>query len=187
MKYFWERFIICPININPIIADAIAAAEAASTIEEKEAAASKFSELFQAIYDGKQAYIALFNATNTVGTMSGGNLPLVEKDAESGEWTETGDYLYSDEEILALEDLWDELYNAYFLGSYSTEEALSAAAMENPVTAGIVPVQDEDGYYLISTPKEFAAYRNIASGIKTKGVEVAFFCHHIAEDSLDTA
>ena len=156
-----------PEALKADLADAIAAAEAAATIEEKEAAVSKFSELFQAIYDGKQAYIALFNATKTIGTMSSGNLPLVEKDAESGEWTETGETLYSDEEVLALDNLWEELYNVYYLGSYSTEEALSAAAMENPVTAGIVPVQDEDGYYLISTPKEFAAYRNIASEINS--------------------
>ena len=55
------------------------------------------------------------------------------------------------------------MYEAYYSGSYSTKEALNPSALSNPAVKQIIPVQDEDGYYLIGTVKQFVVYRTIAS------------------------
>ena len=140
-----------------------AVATSAESIEAKAALAAKFSELFENIYAGKQAYVALFNVANGLGYIESGNLPLVEKDEETGEWYETGEMVFSDDETLNIADVSGDLFDAYYDGTYSTEEALNAAALNIPTVAEIVPTQDEEGYYLISTPKQFVAYRAVCN------------------------
>ena len=55
------------------------------------------------------------------------------------------------------------MLSAFRDGTFSTEEALNpSTAMDNEVAeafANIVPEVDNDGYYLISTPEQFVAYR----------------------------
>ena len=138
----------------------------ATTVEDKAALVKTFSDLFQQVYEGKQAYIELINYANKLDFLDTGNLPLVEKDEESGEWFETGEMVFSEDETNAVFDATSAIVEAYLNGSYSTEEALnpkskmteSAAAI-----ASILPEQDEEGYYLIGNTKEFVVYRAIAS------------------------
>ena len=135
----------------------------AASIEDKAALATTFSDIFQNIYAGKQAYIALFNTANALGTLEGENLPLVEKDEESGEWVEKDEYVFSNEEITNLYNTSEELLNGYFDGVYSTEEAQNAVAKSETDFAGLMPLKDKDGFYLIGTVKELVAFRAIST------------------------
>jgi hypothetical protein len=54
------------------------------------------------------------------------------------------------------------MLDAYLLGSYSTEEALAAAEMNDPLLEGIVAPRDEEGYFLLSAPKHLAFFRAVA-------------------------
>ena len=129
--------------------------------------AAKFSDIFQKIYAGKQAYIALYNTAEGTSSIEMGNLPLVEQDVKTGEWYETEEMIFSEDELNALADFSDELYDAYYGGTYSTEEALEAASLSNPAIADIAPDQDEDGYYLLSNPKQYVAFRAFAYYLDT--------------------
>ena len=146
------------------VVDSIAIAE---TVEEKVALAAKFSDLFQKVYEGKQAYINLFNYATTIQGIESANLPLVEKDEVLGGWKETGGFVFTEEEAKALFDAGDSMFEAFREGTYSTEEALNPVIAlegeEAEAVATIVPVQDEDGYYLLSNPKQFVAYRGLVN------------------------
>jgi len=135
----------------------------AQTIEAKAALAAKFSELFQSIYEGKQAYIKLHNIAIAMESIEGANLPLIEKEEESSEWVETGDYLFSPAETDELYEKSEEMLTAYENGSYSTEEALNPEALNSAIVAEILPLQDEDGYYLIGTPKQLVAFSGFSN------------------------
>ena len=125
--------------------------------------AAKFSDIFQKIYEGKQAYIYLAKVAKMVDDLQMGDLSLVEKDPETGEWVDTGEMLFSNEEVDAFFEVAQELNSAYENGTYSVEEALNPTALNNPIISTIIPGLDEDGYYLISNTKQFVAYRTIAS------------------------
>ena len=146
------------------VIDAIAGAE---TVEAKVALAERFSSLFQKVYDGKRAYIDLFNFASTLDYIEEGNLPLVAKDAE-GLWYETGDMVFSNDEAEAIFDAGTAMLSAFSSGAYSTEEALNpVTALEGAqaeAVATIVPEKDKDGYYLVSNPKQFVAYRALVNG-----------------------
>lgn len=139
--------------------------ETTEGVEAKAALVKKFSDVFQAIYEGKQAYITLFNYASLLESFVTFNLALVEKDDESGEWYETGDYLLTDDDIDAIYEVTDEMVAVYSDGTCSTEEALNPASFVAPgsTVAGLMPELDKDGYYLIGNPKQFMAYRTIAS------------------------
>ena len=143
--------------------ETVAAVATAETVEAKAALAAKFSDLFQQIYEGKQAYVKLFNATGIMTAFEVGNLELVEKDEESGDWIDTGEQVFGDDVINSIYDLYDEIFDGYQNGSYSTEEALEVASLNVPALEGIIPTQDEDGYYLVGTTKQFVMCRAIAS------------------------
>ena len=143
--------------------EAVDAVPSAETVEAKAALVAKFSEIFQNIYEGKQAYLKLFDTWKTIDWLTVYNLALVEKDEESGVWSETGEYVFGNDEIDLIYDASDNLYDAYANGSYSTEEALNPPALSE--ISEIVPSQDENGYYLIGTTKQFVAYRTIASEV----------------------
>ena len=137
--------------------ETVGAVEAAETVEAKAELVAKISDIFQRIYEGKQAYLELWDYANWDTFAGQCNLNLIEKDEESGTWFETGEQLFGEVDYDAL----DELMNAFMDGSYSTEEALNAK--NNPALADYVVPQDEDGYYLIGTTKHFAVFRAIAS------------------------
>ena len=152
-----------PAALRDALQTAVDEVETAETVDAQAELAARFSELFQAIYEGKQAYIQLWDVANCVDVLGSANLPLIEKDEETGEWGETGGYVFSDDELEALVSTTDAMFDAYLDGTYSTEEALNAK--NDPALQGLYPVKDEDGYYLIGTTKEFVVYRYIASEV----------------------
>ena len=141
----------------------VAQAEGVEGIAAKVEVADKFSDIFQRIYEGKQAYLKLAHFANILDYIYTFNPFIAEKDTETEEWMITDNTLFSETELDALYDVVEELHYAYQDGSYGTEEALDPAPMKNPIIASIVPAQDEDEYYLISSPKQFVAYSTIAS------------------------
>ncbi|MBO7067927.1 MAG: hypothetical protein J6W52_04535 [Bacteroidaceae bacterium] len=144
---------------------AVAQIESAETVADKADVAAAISDIFQKIYEGKQAYVRLYNTSNALSVIVNHNLPLVEKDAETGEWIETGDFLFSDDETEAFYTLNADLLDAYISGTYSTEQALNPEGMNNPVIKEAFPAQDEEGFYLISTPKQFVVFCAIANDV----------------------
>ncbi|MBR4186927.1 MAG: dockerin type I repeat-containing protein [Bacteroidaceae bacterium] len=126
---------------------------------------SDLSDVFQKIYEGKQAYLAMYEAAHGLESVLNGNLALVEKDPETGEWYETGDLLFDGAETETIEEVAFNLYGIYADGTYSTEEALEAASNAYADAKGIVPAQDQEGNYLIGTAKELAAFRVLASEV----------------------
>ena len=125
-----------------------------------ETSINTLSDLFQQIYEGKQAYLAMYNGAELVDNVLGGsNLPLVEYDEELDEWYENGEMLFSDDEVMNLEDISMDIYDQYSEGSYTTEQAQQAAATVQSLTID----QDEEGAYLIGTPKQLAIFRSIVS------------------------
>ena len=147
----------------------IAQAGSAETIVAKAEVAAAFSDIFQNIYEGKQAYIKLYNTAASFEAFEGENLPLVEKDVETGEWLETGEMVFTDDETAVFYDVIAEpLYDAYFSGSYSTEEALNPELLNNNIVKAVLPAQDEEGFYLIGTPKQLVAFRAISTEVDYK-------------------
>ena len=156
-----------PAELKDQLKGYVAEIEETEGVEAKAALVKKFSDIFQAIYEGKQAYINLFDYASLLESFVLYNLALIEKDEEDGTWVENGEQLLSDDDIDAIYDVSDSMIEAYESGVCSTEEALNPETFieSGSVVAGIVPVLDEDGYYLIGTPKQFMAYRTIASEI----------------------
>ncbi|MBR4130142.1 MAG: dockerin type I repeat-containing protein [Bacteroidaceae bacterium] len=154
-----------PASMKEELQAALDAVAGAATVEDKAALVATFSDIFQRIYEAKQAYIAMYNKATLLELLSStGNLAYVEKDEESGEWFETGDCVL-DNSLDAIDDACDAIYRAYGEGSYSLEEALNPAVLDVPELKDLLPAQDEKGYYLIGTVNQFVAYRAIASDI----------------------
>ena len=146
----------------------VSQAEEVEGVEDKAALVKSFSDLFQAIYEGKQAYVSLYDYADLLSSFENVNLDLVEKDEEAGVWYDTGETIFPFEQTDALYEASDAMLNGFFDGSYSTEEALNPKSLVEDPTAlaaveEIMPDQDADGYYLIGNRKQFAAYRAIAS------------------------
>ena len=112
--------------------------------------------MFKEFYEARQAYLAFYKTIPVIEAIDAWNLPLVEKD-ENGEWVEKDEYVFGDN----LFDVVEMLADAYAKGSFSLEEAKNAAVSNIPEISDIVPLKDEDGYYLITNPKQFVAYRAI--------------------------
>lgn len=148
-----------PAELKGALEAAIAAADSANGTEAKMQVVERFSQLFQEFYEARQAYLAFLNATRKLEIIEGCNLPLVEKNTDSGEWEETGNFIFSDAELDDIFGLVSDMGDAYVDGSYNTQEAKNAAALNFPVLADILPAEDEEGYLLISTPKQFVTYR----------------------------
>ena len=136
-----------------------------ATVEAKAELVAKFSEIFEGIYAGKQAYVKLHNVASGLEAIEGGNLSLVVKDEETGDWVENGEFVFTEAETDALYEASSELLNAYESGSYSTEEALNPEALTNKTITEVAPAQDEDGYYLVGNPKQFVAFRAIVNSL----------------------
>ena len=140
----------------------IAAVADAESIEEKDSLAKEFSDVFQAIYEGKQAYISLSTFAKSLESIESGNLPIVTRN-EADEREETGDFIFTDDETTATWEASDELLYAYSSGSYSTEEAQQAIVNKTNEFAYILPQKDEEGYYLIGTVRDLVVFRAIAT------------------------
>ena len=145
------------------------------SLEDQENLIKDFSELFESIYEGKQAYVSLFNTYEGLGFIDMGNLPLIEYSEEDSEWYETGETLFTEDDMEVIWSIHDDLQGAYAEGSYSTEEALNPSLMEAEDIKALVPAKDEEGYYLISNPKQLAAFRaisnNMSNTLKAKVTE----------------
>ena len=152
-----------PAALKEDLEAAIAQADGAESITAKAKLAASFSDIFQQIYEGKQAYLVLYKVARAFEAVEGANLLLVEKDDETGEWIETGESIFTEQEASATYEASIDLFAAYSEGIYSTEEALNAESLASAAVAGIIPQKDEDGYYLIGTAKELAAFRVISS------------------------
>ena len=151
-----------PVALRDALEAAVAAADAAKGTEAKMQVVENLSQLFREFYEARQAYLGFLNATRKIEIIEGCNLPLVEKNPETGEWEDTGEYVFSDAELDDIFGLVDEMGDAYIKGSYTTEEAKNAAALNFPVLTDIVPPVDQEGYLLISTPRQFVTYRALA-------------------------
>ena len=139
-------------------------AKAAASIEKLQESAETFSTLFQAIYEGKQAYVQLHKTIDMIEDIASFNMNLAFKDEATGQWVKNdAEYVFSEDEIQAIYNANDELLRKYESGSLSTEEALNPAL--DPALADLIPAQDEDGYYLIGTTKQFVAFHTIASEV----------------------
>ena len=149
-----------PTALKTELQEAVAAIDAAETLEAKAELVAKFSAIFENIYVAKQAYLSLYNTSDMIETIASYNLALVEKD-EAGGWVETGKEVFDENEIEALYDATDALYDAYENGDYTLEEAQNPPALQS--VAEIIPSKDEEGFYLVGTTKQFVAYRAIAS------------------------
>ncbi len=148
-----------PAELKGALEAAIAAADSANGTEAKMQVVEKLSQLFQEFYEARQAYLAFLNATRKIEIIEGCNLPLVEKNTETGEWEETDKFIFSDAELDDIFSIVSDMGDAYVEGSYNTQEAKDAAALNFPILTDIVPPVDEEGYYLVSTPKQFVTYR----------------------------
>ncbi|MBR3857489.1 MAG: hypothetical protein IKM68_05845, partial [Bacteroidaceae bacterium] len=135
------------------------------SLEDQENLIKDFSELFESIYEGKQAYVSLFNTYEGLGFIDMGNLPLIEYSEEDSVWYETGETLFTEDDMEVIWNVHDDLQGAYAEGSYSIEEALNPPLMEAEDIKALVPEKDEEGYYLISNPKQFAAFRVISNNM----------------------
>lgn len=163
-----------PAELKASLVRAVDAIDAAEDVQAKAELAKQFSDLFQAVYDGKRAYADLYNLAIRIETIDGENLRLAEKDG-TGEWFETNETVFGDDFFEASLDMLD----AFAKGTYSTEEALNPAlaltAKQAEAVTSIIPEQDEEGYYLISNPKQFVAFRSLFlngdHSIKAKLVE----------------
>ncbi len=136
--------------------------------EANAALVAEFSDIFQRIYEGKQAYIQLAKTANIFDQIEVANLTLVEKDEEGFYSDKTDDsgntlMLFTEDETDVIWNAGEDMLYAYELGTYTTEEALTPPILSDPGVAALVPVQDEEGYYLIGSTKQFAVYRYIAS------------------------
>ena len=154
-----------PVELKEALETAVAAAEAATGTEAKMKAVETLSQLFKDFYEARQAYLALHKAAYILETIELENTLSLVKKNDAGEWEETGELLLSLAETDVLCNFYDQMYAGYEDGSYSTEEAKEAATLRDPAISALVPLLDEDGYYLISTPKQLATFRVISSNI----------------------
>ena len=157
-----------PQALRDSLQNAIDAVGGAETVEAKAELAETFSRLFLKVYEGKRAYIDLFNYAFTLEWLEGENLPICEKD-ENDEWYETDDMVFSDAETDALYEALEDMDAAFRNGTFSTEEALHPETALSPEAAealvNIVPEKDDAGYYLISNPKQFVAFRALVNSL----------------------
>ncbi|MBQ7527776.1 MAG: dockerin type I repeat-containing protein [Bacteroidaceae bacterium] len=146
----------------------VGAIEGAATVEAKAELAETFSRLFQKVYECKRAYADLYNYASILEWLESGNLPLIEKD-EAGDWYETDDMVFSDADLDAIYGAFEDMYDAFNDGTYTTEQALNPTSAMSPETAEllatIVPEKDDDGYYLIANAKQFVAYRALVNSL----------------------
>ena len=107
----------------------------------------KFSELFLQIYESKQAYVTLMDMAEEVNGILDAFADII-----------------TDEDFNKLEGLYAKFINAYMDGSMSTEE-IRAINLNDVID--FYPEQ-EDGYYLLRSMKDYFVFASLVSGGKTK-------------------
>ena len=120
--------------------DAVASATDA---EAKYQLVEKFSSLFLQIYECKQAYVTLMDKAEEVNSLL---------DAFSS--------ILTDEEFMQMEDLYSLLINGYIDGTLTAEQALAI----DPKSVITFFPDEEDGYYLLRTPKDFFVFASLVNG-----------------------
>jgi hypothetical protein len=153
-----------PAELRTQLKGVIDAIDTAESVETKNNLAKQFSELFQEVYEGKRAYVTLYKYASTLENIEGGNLPLVEKDGD-GNWSETGEMIFSKADCDAIFAAYDAMYYAFRDGTFSTEQALDPSTGLTgdvvEVLANIMPKMDDEKYYLITNSKQFVTYRSL--------------------------
>ena len=136
-----------PNELKLALEAAIAEADGAETPEQKMAAIKKLSELFQNIYDGKQAYKKMAEETQAADFA----LQLIGDLITEQENTE----IYNG--ILEVSSIYEE-------GTLSLEDALAFDITKKiPALAKIVAPQDENGVYQIGAPLQLIYFSAVVS------------------------
>lgn len=127
---------------------------------------AKFSDLFEQVYEGKQAYIALYSKATQLQHFGDCNYEYIDE-----EGIPTGETLFSKEEMDLVENAADELLDAYLDGTYSVEKA---KAVDVPTIVGnMAPAQDSEGYFLLSSPKHLAVFSALSAADYTTKAKLA--------------
>ena len=131
-----------PEELKAALEAAIAEAEAAQTPEQKYAAIQKFSDLFQDIYAGKQAY------------------KKIAEEAQAAEFALTLlDAIISEDDYDAILAGIEVISLGYEEGSISLEDAVKFDITKQiPALAKIVAPKDENGTYQIGTPLQLVYF-----------------------------
>ena len=124
----------------------VATAQAATTLAEKMAALKALTQTFAQIVDGKEAYYEMFKKADLVESIS------VQISTS-----------LTDEENEAIYDALDAIYAAYNSGSMTTEEARKAEALNVDVINNLIPAQDENGIYHITSGRQMLSFATIAN------------------------
>ncbi len=144
-----------PMALRTVLSETLAAKDAAADVAAKEAVVKTFSEAFNNIYAGKQAYISMYNNS------------MVVKELANMDYERLGEEQAN--ELFAAADLVD---GHAFDGDYSLEEALNPAEFENPLIKKYIPEMDEDDVMLLAKPDQliyFSAYvSNINAAVNAK-------------------
>lgn len=123
------------------------AVASATDAEAKYQLVEKFSSLFLQIYECKQAYVTLMDKAEEVNSLL---------DAFSS--------ILTDEEFMQMEDLYSLLINGYIDGTLTAEQALAI----DPKSVITFFPDEEDGYYLLRTPKDFFVFASLVNGGSTQ-------------------
>ena len=146
-----EKNVAASPNFPQALKDALAAAvekaQAAATVEEKMECISTISDLFKDIVAGKKAYISLFNKSIAMETIA----------------ASLSDYLTKEDYDVTI-NAAGEFMDAYYNGSYSTEEALNPSILAQKPLCDIIAPQDENGTYQLSTPLHLMGFAAIVAG-----------------------
>ncbi len=103
----------------------------------------KFSDLFQEIYECKQAYVKLMDMAEEVNALF-----------------EPFSSILSESEFMQMEDFYSMLLNGFYDGSLSKDEVL---AIDLKKELPFFP-EEEDGYYLINNERDFFVFASLVNG-----------------------
>ncbi len=123
--------------------------DAVATTTEAEAKyqlVEKFSSLFLQIYECKQAYVTLMDKAEEVNSLLAAFSDIL-----------------TEEEYMQMDDLYSLLINGYIDGTMTAEEAL-AIDLKNEIK--FFP-DEEDGYYLLRSPKDYYVFASLIEAGKT--------------------
>ncbi|MGN0234438.1 MAG: LamG domain-containing protein [Bacteroidaceae bacterium] len=126
------------------------AAKEATGFAAQHEALTQLSTTLEQIIEGKEAYYAMYKKAEMVE-----NIAMLL----SASFTET--------ESNEVYDAIDAIYLAYEEGSYTTEEARKAEALNVESILNMLPKQDENGVYQIENPRQMLAFASYANADNT--------------------
>lgn len=133
----------------------VAAAKEANSTTAKIEALTQLSTTLEQIIEGKEAYYAMHTKAAMIEDVS----TLISASLDGSEMNEIYDAL-------------ELVYTAYDEGTFSTEEARKAEALNVETILNMIPVQDENGVYQINNPRQMVAFTNIANEDNTASAVV---------------